>query len=401
MIFPKTLSVPHCPAAEPESKAHYRGISLLYFIAASLILGIKYWYARAGSSDLEWILLPTARWAELLSGIPFEKAPQIGYINHSLRFIIAPSCSGVQFMLIAFATLCFPFLHRIGTVKKGFCLIASALAAAFLYTVAVNGFRIVLSICLPPLLMDGLRKLPCGNCFSAEKLHTLIGTAVYFTALLLLYRGADALFRRAQALLCKAGTPFCKAGTLLCETEASFRKAKKPLCNAKNHTREAQALLCLADYHCNTDSPEETQRLLSGMMTGIQQHGSHTIHGIHAVHDSHTVRSIHAVHSSHTVRNIHAVHSSHMTAGIFRRYLPPVLCYFSVTLGIPFLCRIYRNSWEHFPDYAMLVTAICLTVLLCFGLSDAILRQIGSRFGKHKSQVPHHPIPQETDTHEN
>lgn len=401
MIFPKTLSVPHCPAAEQESKAHYRGISLLYFIAASLILGIKYWYARAGSSDLEWILLPTARWAELLSGIPFEKTPQIGYINHSLRFIIAPSCSGVQFMLIAFATLCFPFLHRIGTVKKGFCLIASALAAAFLYTVAVNGFRIVLSICLPPLLMDGLRKLPCGNCFSAEKLHTLIGTAVYFTALLLLYRGADALFRKAQALLCKAGTPFCKAGTLLCETKAPFRKAKKPLCNAKNHIREAQALLCLADYHCNTDSPEETQRLLPGMTTGIQQHGSHTVHGSHAVHDSHTVRGSHAVHSSHTVRSIHAVHSSHMTAGIFRRYLPPVLCYFSVTLGIPFLCRIYRNSWEHFPDYAMLVTAICLTVLLCFGLSDAIRRQIGSRFGKHKSQAPHHPIPQETDTHEN
>ncbi len=308
MIDRKTLPAPYCPAKNPKPWARCRGIYLLYFISASLIIAIKYWYARADSSDLEWILLPTARWAEFLSGIPFERAPQIGYVNHSLRFIIAPSCSGVQFMIIAFAALCFPFLHKTESVKKGFCLIPSALAAAFLYTVAANGFRIVLSICLPPLLMDILRKTPCGNYFSAERLHTLIGTAVYFTALLLLYRGAEILFRIAR------------------------RKA---------------------------DTPKDSGRLLPGCTAGMRQ------------------------------------------TGLFLRYLPPVLCYFSVTLGIPFLCRIYRNNWTHFPDYAALVTAICLTVLLCFGLSDTIRRRMGSRFREGRNQAPHRYIYQETDTHEN
>ena len=73
--------------------------------ALLLIVCVKYWRRFAGSNELDWLLAPTARWVEILSGLSFEKIPHLGYLNHSVRLIIAPSCSGIQFMLIAFAVL--------------------------------------------------------------------------------------------------------------------------------------------------------------------------------------------------------------------------------------------------------------------------------------------------------
>ena len=43
-----------------------------YLIGLALILSMKYFYSRAGASQLLWLLAPTAGWVSLLSGIPFE-----------------------------------------------------------------------------------------------------------------------------------------------------------------------------------------------------------------------------------------------------------------------------------------------------------------------------------------
>ncbi len=226
---------------------------LLYLISAALILGMKYWYRSAGSSELDWILSPTARWVEILSGTSFEKIPNLGYINHPRRFIIAPSCSGVQFMLIAFAALCFPFLCRMGTARRGSLWMALSLPAAYLYTIAANGIRILLSIYIPSFLDRSPVSVLSATWLTPEKLHTIIGTATYFTSLLILYHGADAVCRHIQISPCK---------------------------------------------------------------------------------------------------------SRHF------KYMPAAVCYFSIVLGIPFLGRIYRNSWENFAEYCLLTAAVCLPILL-------------------------------------
>lgn len=158
---------------------------IFYLAGFFLLLGIKYFYSSAAVSDLRWILAPTAGWVRILSGIPFVYEPGAGYVNHSFRFLIASSCSGVQFMLIASATLLYSFVHRMPTKGKGMCWTACSFLFSYVYTVLVNGIRIVLSIYLPLSLP---RELFSGGWLTPDRFHTITGAVVYFTALFILYR---------------------------------------------------------------------------------------------------------------------------------------------------------------------------------------------------------------------
>lgn len=264
-----TAPTPSRPGFPKDALRRY---GFLYLLALSLAFGIKYWYRSAGCRELDWILAPTARWVQAISGISFEKVPQLGYVNHSLRFIIAPSCSGVQFMVIAFSSLCFPFLHRTGKIRKGCCWIAFALAASYLYAIAANGLRIVLSIYLPGLLAKNGMGFFLSGWLTPKRLHTSIGTAVYFTSLLFLYRGTERLFRKTAP----------------------------------------------------TDSGLPCSPIRYAVL----------------------------------------------------RFAPPICCYFAFVLGIPFLLRIFRNDWDNFTDYALLITSTCLAALLCLCLTGFLCKRL-------------------------
>lgn len=161
---------------------------MFYLTGIVLVFGIKYFYSKAGCIELQWILAPTAWWVRTLTGIPFVFEPDAGYVNYSYRFIIASSCSGVQFMMITMATLIFSFVHRMKTLKRGFLWITLSVGFSYLSTIVINGFRIILSIYLP-LYIAGQGDF--HGWLTPKRLHTMTGIAVYFTALFLLYRAAD------------------------------------------------------------------------------------------------------------------------------------------------------------------------------------------------------------------
>lgn len=186
--------------------------NIIFYLTASLIiLGLKCYYRQADCDSLLWILAPTARWVELISKIPFTYISGAGYVNHSLRMVIAPSCSGVRFMIITFAMLAFSFVHlaasqqeesvpagaltvvRPGMLRakaRGLGWIAASAFFSWLSTVFVNGLRIIIAIYLPLYLEDaGLM----GGMLTQDRLHTMIGVVVYFAALLALYRLAGLL----------------------------------------------------------------------------------------------------------------------------------------------------------------------------------------------------------------
>lgn len=76
--------------------------SPLYLPAAAFAAGMRYLCHINDSDALTWILAPTAWWVSVLSGIPFEYLPHLGYANHFHQFLIAPACSGIRFMLLTF-----------------------------------------------------------------------------------------------------------------------------------------------------------------------------------------------------------------------------------------------------------------------------------------------------------
>lgn len=159
-----------------------------YLIGGLITAGLKYFYSQAGCEALIWVLAPTARWAGALSGLSFSYLPDMGYVNEAHRFLIAASCSGLQFMIITIATLIFSLAHRMKTPWQRICLIGLSLLSAYFVTILVNGLRITLAIYLPAVIFQ--ENTP-GGWLTPDRLHTLIGIAVYFTALCLIYRMAD------------------------------------------------------------------------------------------------------------------------------------------------------------------------------------------------------------------
>ena len=161
---------------------------IFYGIASFMVLALKLYGDRAGSEELLWILKPTAWWTSILSGCSFTYQQGAGYVNHSLRFLIAPACAGLRFWMIAALMLSCSFLHRIkgGKGKLGYVLLC--FPASCLATVFVNGIRIALSIALPRLLQNTWRG---RGLLTGNQLHTSIGALVYFLSLLALYRMGD------------------------------------------------------------------------------------------------------------------------------------------------------------------------------------------------------------------
>lgn len=91
-------------------------------------------------------------------------------------------------MLVSMAALIYGCIHRMKTGKKKTIWLAGSMVFSYLFTVFVNGIRIVSAIYLP-LRLEGV--LAGGGWLTAQRLHTLIGIVVYFMALLLVYQAAD------------------------------------------------------------------------------------------------------------------------------------------------------------------------------------------------------------------
>lgn len=170
-----------------KTRSFFKDNWLFYLTGFFALLGMKYLYSQATVNHFTWILAPTVWWVQTLSGIPFHFVPYEGYINHTHQFVIALSCSGVQFMLITTATLLFPFVRQMDTKCKKFFWTALTFPCSYILTILVNTIRILLSIYLPVIM---------ERYIAPARLHTLIGIFVYFTSLCIIYHLAGLVTRR-------------------------------------------------------------------------------------------------------------------------------------------------------------------------------------------------------------
>lgn len=156
---------------------------IIYLSAILAVVAIKIFYRTADSEALSWILAPTTWWVGTLSGIPFEKIAHVGYVSHEYRFIIAPSCSGVRFLLTAFVMIVFSFTHQMDSWRKKVCWFGFSALFSYVSTIFVNGIRITVSIYLPMVFNNDV----WSEWLTAERLHTIIGTVIYFSMLFGIY----------------------------------------------------------------------------------------------------------------------------------------------------------------------------------------------------------------------
>ncbi|MCM1386148.1 MAG: exosortase K [Bacillus sp. (in: Bacteria)] len=170
----------------------------LYLPVIAISVWMRYLCRIDDSDMLTWILTPTARWVSILSGISFEYIAHSGYVNHFQQFLIAPACSGIRFMLLTFLMLVFSFLKpddvlmKESSAYKRYLWLGYSLFLSYFFTIFVNGIRISASIYLPAVFENnGL----LNGWLTPDRLHTLIGSVIYFSSLYFIYPAAGFICR--------------------------------------------------------------------------------------------------------------------------------------------------------------------------------------------------------------
>ncbi len=161
-------------------------ISVALLIAVSL----KTFYSSANVNELRWILAPTTYLVELATGNTFTFESYSGYMNEERSFLIAGSCSGVNFLITAFLVLALGKLLRDRAQKVRWTFIVYAALVAFLTTIVANTVRICIALQMrradPELLW-----------LNPDQLHRFEGIIVYFGFLLLLFVASESLRNRS------------------------------------------------------------------------------------------------------------------------------------------------------------------------------------------------------------
>ena len=149
-------------------------LTAILFVAFAL----KSFYSTATANELRWILAPTTFLVEIVTGESFTFESHAGYMNYDHTFLIAASCSGVNFLIIAFLTLTLSKIWR--HENPGWRYVPQSMIVAYLATIIANTARIAAA-----LRLRGGDAAVFG--LSGEDLHRLEGVVVYFGFLLLLF----------------------------------------------------------------------------------------------------------------------------------------------------------------------------------------------------------------------
>jgi exosortase K len=144
----------------------------------SIALALKYHYSIATANGLRWILDPTRLMVATVTSRTFRFEPYAGYLSDDRSFLIAASCAGVNFLIIAFVMLNGGRLLR--ERKLTWTYIGLSLPVAYLATLLANTVRIAIALEMQKY------DVRIGS-FSEEEIHRVEGIVVYFGFLLVLF----------------------------------------------------------------------------------------------------------------------------------------------------------------------------------------------------------------------
>lgn len=169
------------------------------WVAAALTLGCAYalkrFYSQAGASQLEWVLAPSC-WLASLGGVELAHEPGAGFISHTSRMVVGPSCAGVNFLITAWLALFFTGHGRLQGVRRALGWSLASLLAAYALTVATNGVRILLAAHFYGAELH-------AGWLTPARVHRLLGVVLYCGALLAAC-GAAARVLGSRALSARA-----------------------------------------------------------------------------------------------------------------------------------------------------------------------------------------------------
>ena len=150
-------------------------------VAVGIFILIKLSYSLANNDDLTFLLKPTYKMVEVLTGSQFFYIPDIGYYCEKLNITIEKSCSGYNFWILCFIMLTFLALKYFERPFHKALIIPVALFTAYFLTIFVNTSRIFTSIILQGQANNFLPSRP------HYMLHEIVGIITNLAFLILIY----------------------------------------------------------------------------------------------------------------------------------------------------------------------------------------------------------------------
>ena len=166
---------------------------------------MKLHYSTASVNELDWILFPTAKAVEGITGISFQKEALTGYVNWDVQIIIAKSCAGINFLIVLVIMLAVMNLRSQASLKKKWLSLPGILLFSYMITIFANAIRIVLSIYCFQLNIF-------SHWLTKDRFHRITGVIIFFTILSIMYHislritsGKHSLSKHMTPLLCYIG----------------------------------------------------------------------------------------------------------------------------------------------------------------------------------------------------
>ena len=140
----------------------------------------KDFYRSADYDSLEWLLTPTALLAERISGIAFDQEPGMGWVNRDNGVTIAPSCSGMNYLIILFCMSSLFALTKLKSMRALSCWVVFSVLSSYGLTLIVNSLRIWLAIVLYNADIY-------SSSLTVESVHRIAGVSVYYFFMVFYY----------------------------------------------------------------------------------------------------------------------------------------------------------------------------------------------------------------------
>lgn len=147
-------------------------------LVVCIAVALKLVYSQADIHSLRWILLPTTALVALVTNMEFIFEQEVGYVCFASGIVIAPACSGFNYLIICFCSGTFHGIWHFDSSKGKTAWICCVFAGSCLFTILVNSIRILLSMELYAL------DIYAGPITQA-RVHRIIGVSVFFPALCL------------------------------------------------------------------------------------------------------------------------------------------------------------------------------------------------------------------------
>jgi exosortase K len=168
-----------------------------YLIAIGLFVLLKFWIGTFDNNQLIFLLIPTDKIFELVTGTQSEYNSEIGFFYDKLNIVIDKSCSGYNFLLLCFVMLYFQLVKYAKQFKFKLVLLFGSLSIAYFLTILINSSRIIISVVFQNVKFDFWD-------FEPHILHESIGVLTYLSFLLITYYSTEKILNKRYAQLTKS-----------------------------------------------------------------------------------------------------------------------------------------------------------------------------------------------------